>query len=275
MTTAQESPEQRRARVARSNRRFGVWCSTAGGALLAIALVLVYGIGIVATIDAAGSHSGSSAWATTTAGVLVFLAMCALILGEQLRRGRFRGNPNPPDTILPSASIVSRFGMLSTGWHLLWLLIALVVALTLLVPVIVGFVTGGWPHSLPEPEVVETPWTIYGAVAFATAAGLCGSLVKKSATAAHADRTAPERGRPAWRFWLYRWRVDVWLNGIGGFVLAAAAVVVASVQADPERDTAGALVAGGIGLISIAAGLLLGAQFWRTGESLGAGESFA
>lgn len=270
--TVPESQEEGRARVARSNRVFGLWCSVIGGILLVVAAVIVYGVAVVVTVGSDGSAAGA---ATTWVGVLLLFAMCALILGEQLRRGSFGVNPNPPDTLLPSASVRSSFRLLSTGWHALWTVVAFVVALTFLVPVIIGFTTGSWPHSLDDSGAVETPWTIYGAFAFGVGTGLLGSLSKKTFTAAHAGVVPPERGRKAWRFWLYRWRIDVWLSGIGGFLVALCAVFLCSAVDEYDTPVVGLVVTAVIGLVLVVVGILLGRGFWRTGESLGSGESFA
>lgn len=58
--TVPEKVEERRARVARSNRAFGRGCSVVGGILLAAAAVIVYGVGVVATVGIGGQSVRSA-----------------------------------------------------------------------------------------------------------------------------------------------------------------------------------------------------------------------
>lgn len=266
--------EQRRAAVTRSNQRFGAVLSIIGGLLALAAAVVVYVAGAAASGD--GYRAGDLARnSLVTVGVLIFFALCLLIPGEQMRRGSIRRNPAPPDTMLPSATRTSSFRVLSPMWRVVWIVIALAVAASLLVPVLVGFTAGTWPHSLDAHEAVEVLWSVYGSVAFAAGLTCASSLVKLLITTRR--RKTEQRSQPGWRFWLYRWRLDVWLVAVGGFFASMCVVFEASAAAELDSSATAPpfLLFALVAVIVAAAGFVLGTQFWRTGEQLGSGESYA
>lgn len=274
------SPEQA-ARVARQNRQVGVVSDVIGAVLAAAALGLVYGGGIVATAGRGGDvdavNSQVSAMSAIWPAVLGLFAFCALMLGEILRRGGIRKNPEAREGGLPKGSNRSDLRVLSDGWRMLWILVALAVAVSLLAPVIVGFLTGGWPHDLPAGGMVQGTWTIYGSVAFGTAVTLFASWVKKSATrrAVAGGRGAGAAPSAAWRFLLFRWRVDLWCAAVGGTVAAMFAVFALSAAVTDDTAASGLAAVAAAGALLAVVGILLGTQYWRTGEPLGSGESFA
>ncbi len=270
---AHKTSDELRAANRRSNQRFGSIVSAIGALLAVAGLALTYAAGAAAS--GGGSASGDLAeTSTTTVGVLAFFSLCALITGEQMRRGSIRANPTPPDTATPSATMVSSFRVLGTPWRVVWIVIAFTIAASLLGPVIAGFLTGAWPHSLSAHEAVEVLWAIYGSLAFATGLTLLSSLIKVRATARRAS--SGKHSQAGWRFWLYRWRADMWLVSAGGFFAAVCAVFAVSESTVLERSSVqGPLIVVAIVASAIAvAGIALGTQFWRTGESLGSGESY-
>ncbi len=289
-----EDDEARRARVARSNHAFGRVLSVVGAALAALAVVFL-GVGaLLMTAASAAAASGDYSTAdslqgiagvgmSAAPGVVLLFAMCCLILGEQLRRGSIGRNRTPPNTLLPSASNVSRFTVLGTGWHLLWVVVGLAVCLPLLIVPMASWFTGGWPADLGDYDFGGF-WTIYGTIGLGIVFAAAGSLVKK-----RGYRRAIASGRPAdggpgrrfWRFVDYRWRFDLWLVGFGGVLLAICPTFIAT-DIGPDGDAAAlashlplviAVAVGGIVLVVL--GVVASLQYWRAGESLGTGESYA
>lgn len=277
-----------RERVARSNRATGRVLTGLGLGLVGIALLLLM-LGAVLDIlaghredagryDAATSLSGTAAvLATIPPAVLVLLATCCLIPGEQLRRGQIGRNPD----VLSRASHVSRFQPLPTRQHVGWVLIGLLVTVPLLALPMVAWFTG-WPVEQGDDADFTGFWTIYGGLGLGFVAGAAVSLVKKTAfTRRQRQRkvVAEAPGRAFWRWFTYRWRLDIWFAGVGGVLLALSPTFIAS---DVGPDSAGAppgahIVAMGAmalaGLLLIAVGVVATLNFWRAGEELGSGES--
>lgn len=284
----------RRERVAASNRAFGKVLSVLGGVLAAIAFVLLVGGGLVLTAIANGQDDGSldgvrglaAVAMGATPGVLLLLAMCGLVAGEQLRRGAMKRNPAPPDTALPSASMVSRFRVLPIGWHVFWIVVGLLVSLLLVGLPVISWFTGGWPSSVGDENDFARYWLIYGSIGFGVTVAAITSLIKKLAfyRAQAAGKVQPgvdAPGRTFWRFFDYRWRFDLWLAGLGGVILVLALTPLSS-AVGPTASGAEAADAlpwvvafGALGVVMIVAGIVCATNFWRAGEELGSGESAA
>ncbi|WP_223691840.1 hypothetical protein [Leifsonia poae] len=292
-----EALERRRARVAESNRRFGRVLSVIGAVLAALAFVLLVAGGLVLTglaSNPAGTDDGAvddiRGFATigmsALPGILLLLAMCGLIVGEQLRRGSMRRNPAPPDTVLPQATMVSGFSVLSDGWHLIWIVVGLLVSLLLVGLPVLSWFTGGWPSSVGDQNAFAQYWLIYGAIAFGITVAALVSLIKKRAfrRAQAGGRIRPgvvAGGQRFWRWFDYRWRFDLWLAGLGGLIAALSTTALS--EAVGPGSAPGALAAAlplfigflALGLLLVAAGVVCALNFWRSGEALGTGESAA
>lgn len=271
------SPE-RRAEIRAQNHAAGRVITIIGAVLVVATLVVVYGMAVVISTsdDPYTTAQDTMQPAMTTAGVLLLFALCGLILGEQLRRGGFGMNETPPDTVLPSATVVSSFRVLAARWHIVWGALSLVVAATLLLPPVIGALSYGWPQSIEGGDDIVIMWTLYGAVAFSTGVTILSSLSKKKSTAraVAAGRAVDPARQGAWRLSLYRWRVDVWLVAVGALLVAAGAEYWI-LEATREDDASGPAIVAVLGVVITVTGIILGRQFWRTGESLGTGESFA
>lgn len=289
-----EALAQRRERVAASNRAFGRVLSVGGGVLAAIAFVLLVGGGLVLTAVAAGPDDGSldgvrglaAVMMGATPGVILLIAMCGLVAGEQLRRGTMQRNPDPPDTVLPSASMVSRFRVLPVGWHVFWIAVGLLISVLLVGIPVVSWFTGGWPASVGDENDFSRYWVIYGSIGFGVTAAAVVSLIKKlsyyrALAAGKVQQGVDAPGRRFWRFFDYRWRFDLWLAGLGGVIGVLAFTPLSSSvgQTASAADLAAALpwVLGfaALGLLLIVAGIVCATNFWRAGEELGSGESAA
>ncbi|QNE47959.1 hypothetical protein F1C58_14335 [Glaciihabitans sp. INWT7] len=292
-----EEQQARRAKVAASNRTFGRVLSVVGVILSTVTLMLLVGGGIVMSAldraQTAGANrsdlepiAGVAGTAMTAApGVVLLFAMCALIPGEQLRRGWIGPSAKPQKGILPSASMVSQFRILGFGWHFGWALVGLAISAVLIGIPLSGWLGGGWPSTLRTTYDFTGFWVIYGALAFAITIASFVSLAKKawylSALRRGVATPAGGSGKAFWRWLDYRWRFDLWIGGIGGLLIALSVTFLAG-AVGPSVTSAELAIALRSFLLLAAAGALLvvlalvaAAQFWRAGETLGSGESFA
>lgn len=292
-----EEKQSRRAKVAASNRTFGRVLSVVGVILAIVALALLVGGAVVmsaldraltAGVDRSDLEpiAGIAGTAMTAApGVILLFAMCALIPGEQLRRGWIGPSAQPQKGILPSASMVSQFRVLGFGWHILWAAVGLAVSAVLIGVPLFGWFSGGWPATLRSTYDFTGFWLIYGSLAFAITVTAFVSLAKKAWYLAALKRgvATPEGGpgKAFWRWVGYRWRFDLWVGGIGGLLIALSVTFLSGAvgPAAPAGELSEALrsflLLGGAGLALVVLALAASAQFWRAGESLGSGESFA
>ncbi|GAA2081132.1 hypothetical protein GCM10009840_16030 [Pseudolysinimonas kribbensis] len=247
---------ERRARVAASNRRSGATLSITGAVAALLALIALVG----------GTLLGAD-FARIATGILLLVAAGCLVLGEQLRRGRWGANPAPPATALPTASIVTRFRLLPMGWHLLWLVLGALVSIALLVLPAIAF----------SDVDLAAVWIVYGAVGVGAVAGGAVSLLKKavwrSGASRHPHGGDPARGRVFWRWIGYRWRLDIWAAGIGGFLFGLIPTTLPDVDDSATGAGTALLVMLIAGAVLVAVGIVASTQFWRSGESLGSGES--
>ncbi len=284
----------RREQVARSKQRAGRVLTGIGIVLVSIAVLLLVVAAVLTTAAAALEESGryDSADSLETAAVLMvtvppaallLFGMCALIPGEQLRRGGIGRNPTPPPTALPSASYVSQFRVLSTGWHLTWIVVGAVVSLTLIGVPMVSWFTGSWPANLSDDSSFAGFWTIYGSLGFGVVVATVVSLIKKlgyrRAIARGRTNVSPAPGRRFWRWVDYRWRFDLWSAGVGGVLIALSPTFIAI---DVGPDSNGFVPAGDLvptlamligGMVLVVVGIIAALNFWRSGEKLGSGES--
>ncbi|GAA4160731.1 hypothetical protein GCM10022286_17200 [Gryllotalpicola daejeonensis] len=216
--------------------------------------------------------------------VLVLAAACLLIPGEQLRRGVMMVNPNPPATALPTASVISRFRPLSLRWHAIWAALGLLVCLVLvLVPALeslLGRVIPPFGYALD----FAWNWLIIGWFGWAIEAAALASLYKKAHYLKVTGRAGDRIGRGApraalWRFITYRWRLDLWVAGVGGAAFGLGLVTPALADPRIPGDVASALGFSGLMLVVgagvFAAGLWMSSNYWKAGRPLGSGESYS
>ena len=280
-----------KARVAASTRAFGKVLSVIGAVLAVIAVTILVGGGVALTAlsdsVARGADRGrleQTAHLIVGAmvlapGLLTLFAMCGLIAGEQFRRGRITKNVNPPQTTLPSASMVSQFSMLSFAWHGLWLTVSLLLGAFLVILPVAGRLTGGWPYSVRDPFAFDGLWLIYGSIVVGIAVTCGVSLFKKvfylRDVATGRITSAGGPGKTFWRWVDYRWRLDLWVAGLGGLLVALAPFALPASQKPTVEEIVPSIVVTACGAALIVLGLVMARQFWRTGEELGSGESAA
>ncbi len=216
--------------------------------------------------------------------LLPILAMCFVWIGELIRRGQWGGpSGHKPGAVLPQGSNTVRVQLLPLGWTLVWFVVALAASGVVL-----------WAIGAATSRERFAIWSVNGIIAAAAAGAILGSGFKKWAwwrgghvkaaggPVAHpalARRKGGEaRGRTFWRWFGYRWRLDLWLCVLGAVGLWFGGVTLAQRSAfenDAASMTALAtwLVVVGGSLLVI--GLWATTQFWRAGEDLAAGESVA
>ena len=296
--TEEETLLARKVHVAAVNRRFGKGLSIAGAILVALCLVMLFGGGLALTWldqavktgldpDVADSVGGIATVCMTAApGVVLLFAVCCLIPGEQMRRGWIAPTSKPRKGLLPTASMVSEFSVLGIGWHLLWSTAGLAVAALLIGIPMASWFTGAWPATLSEGNDFGGYWMIYGTFALGITIASFTSLIKKLAylrqfriRGSGIQEGGP--GKAFWRWMDYRWRFDLWLAGAGGVLLGLSPTFLSEAvgpYGSPEEIAAalpGLLTMVGIGVLLVALGIGAAINFWRAGESLGSGESFA
>ena len=254
-----------------------------GGALLAVHVaVLVVDAAVAPGLDSAGRERMGTLVLVSTV-VLPLLATCLVWIGELVRRGRWGGpSGHKPDALLPQGSNTARTRLLGLGWSLVWLLAALAAA-----GVLLGMISAA---TTRERFAI---WSVNGIMAAGAAGAVLGSAVKKwvwlrrghrraaAAPVVHpalARRAGGEpRARTFWRWFGYRWRLDLWLCALGAVGLWFGAVAFAqraSFDSDPAVATLGTWLVVGGGLLLVV-GLWATTQFWRAGEDLASGESVA
>jgi len=271
----------------------GFWRALGGNGALVVGYVLV---GIHLVLIVAGTTIGLGLEPEARAGlqratlvstaVLPLLATVFLWIGELVRRGHWGGpSGHKPDALLPQGSTTVRVRPLPVSWHVLWLVVAAGVALLLLT----GLAREALDVSGAEQGVAL--WTVHGLLLAGVAGAVLGSLVKKlswarrrarAGTPSHpalARRRAPDTaGRTFWRWFGFRWRLDLWCSALGAMALWSTGWVLVQRPAFPDDAASMAAVAvwlGLAGLVLLVGGLWATAQFWRTGEDLASAESVA
>jgi len=259
------------------------WRALGSNGALAIGYVLaVVYLGILAAGSAAVLGDGDvPSWLFAAAGVVPLLAVAFLWVGELVRRGRWGGpSGHRPNALLPQGSTTVRVRFVPLGWHLGWLLAAGGAA-GLLLAVVTREVLAG--SGTAESSAW---WTVHGLILAAVAGALAGSLVKKvawsrrraSATSTHPALARRTAGRTFWRWFAYRWRLDLWCCALGAMAAWAAGWVLAQRPAFPdeaESITTAAVWLGVAAAVLLVGGLVATTQFWRAGEDLAAAESVA
>lgn len=268
------------------------WWSAVGCAVLLVGWVV--GVGGVVIAAARGGNAPDSAdglamvgWFGVVVGGLVVMSL--VWVAELGRRGRVV-RARRRATLLPRGTNVSQVVPLGAGWHLAWL--AACVMLTVLF-VWVGF-DGAW-FGDDRDGGFGLLWAMCALVTSFVSGVVFGSFVKKQREiarrrrAARADaagpRTTGRRVRPSafWRWFVYRWRLDLWLCGLGALGTTVAVAVHRLVSSAPPDDpmTAGdwrdahqvVTWTGSLGVAVLAVGVWCGTQFWRSGESIDSAES--
>lgn len=262
-------------RPARDGRPSRGWWIAFGLVVVDVTLIVAPWVG-----DHVRTSGGAPEWLQTISllalipGAMVLA--CVMWIAETARRGKTgRSATARGSKLLPAGSNRTTLRPLGMIAHLAWLVVLPSVALGLLLGSAGD--DGGAAMLLGIALIPVT-----GAVA--------GSLVKKSAYAVRerqAARGAVTRPSPFWRWFSFRWRLDLWLCAFAFAALAAGALVAALLRgasADPAsfgtpediaeatRVTTALLVGGGILAV---VGLVACTQAWRSGESLGEMESFA
>jgi hypothetical protein len=228
----------------------------------------------------AGTDADVPDWllAATGGGVLAvggMLLMCGMFIAELTRRGSIGKSDRRSQ-----GTFGVRFTLLSTPLHVTWFVGLLVLAAVLIaVPM---FADG-------DTEIFMT-WFIWGAFLVPVTGAVLGSLVKKTfyfrwyrrQPGASAGRVR-RKAQPFWRWFSYRWRLDLWLCGAGFLAVTAALFILGMMAYLPAGDfgdaddVAEARTVVTV-LLAVGAPMLLFAlwsctQFWRTGEDIDTGES--
>jgi len=205
--------------------------------------------------------------------ILLVAAACFLIPGYLRRRGVIRERET---TFWRGASRTAVYQPLPLILHAVWALVPLAAWVLLVLIPLLNLVNGtAWPAGLEE-ENATAVWLVlapYGGLASALFAAILVSLLKKVVyarrIAAHPADVDGSAARATWRWVTFRWRVDLWLAGLGGGFVGLCWIALGF------GDTAFFAVALAIGLALIAGGVLLAVNYWRAGEPLGAAESYA
>ncbi|NLF04423.1 MAG: hypothetical protein GX593_05400 [Actinomycetales bacterium] len=266
------------------------WRALGGRGALVVGYVLaaVHLALVVATTTVSEDHESLAGLVSATGistAVVPLLATCFLWIGELSRRGRWGGpSGHKPDALLPQGSTTAQVRFVPVGWHALWLAVTAGVAVLLLVASARGL--------LGDDPGGRTPvWFINGLLLAGVAGAVGGSLLKKVVwlrrrsrasaprhPAVAARRPLGSRGRTFWRWFGYRWRLDLWFCALGALALWASGVLLQLGINDPDepeelRITAFALLGGGA--LVLAVGLFATTQFWRAREHLASSESLA
>ncbi|HEY0261355.1 MAG TPA: hypothetical protein VGC18_16045 [Lacisediminihabitans sp.] len=207
-------------------------------------------------------------------GCLLVVGAVLLFLGVFLRRAARFGVRDR--RWWQGGTVVSVMKPIGARAHLLWIAVAVVGWGCLILIPLATSGGGGWPLDLREPESTNTfiVLGLYGGLAAALAGILTVSLVKKLTYAAELRRRGDRArgggaGKSFWRWFTFRWRFDLWFAAVGGALLGT------SWMALLFHDTsffAGALI---IGAVFMAVAVVTAMQYWRAGQALGTGESFA
>ncbi|BDZ41249.1 hypothetical protein GCM10025865_05480 [Paraoerskovia sediminicola] len=207
------------------------------------------------------------------------LVMSVVWIMELARRGDTSKQASS-GRFLPKATRRSSMRMLSIPVHVAWIV---VVAL-------LGTALPAVAIDAGDDDAFGI-WIVAPIICVFVLGVLVGSLVKKVAYAARHHRavSASSDGRVvrttsrAWRWFSFRWRLDLWACGIGALVVGVGAFLAWLVRATPAEDFGTAdeirfattlgtsLLVGGALLLGF--GLWACTQFWRSGEDIGAGES--
>ncbi len=252
-----------------------------GYGLLAVHLVVVGVVLVVLGGQSVPYATGRrlAQLATISTAVLPLVAMTFIWLGEYQRRGAWGGRSgHRPTTLLPQGSVTIRLRLVSVRWNVVWLVVSGAAAAGVLRLAVLESLEYVFAGHL-EAFLVVTGMIL--AAAFGTA---LGALVKKvrwlgragraGGTGGAVEGVVSERSVRFWRWFSFRWRVDIWSCAVGAMLLWIAAWAYLLRDRVPDADD-GALVFASAGLPVLAVGLWATTQFWRSGEDLAGGESVA
>jgi hypothetical protein len=229
----------------------------------------------------AGTDADIPEWllVATGGGVLAIggmLLMSGMWIAELARRGSITKSADPR----AQGTFGVRFSLLATPLHLTWFVGLLVLAAMLLA---IPMLADG------DTETFMT-WFIWGVFMVPVAGAVLGSLVKKTFYFRWHRRQIQAAGgrvvrkpQPFWRWFSYRWRIDLWLCGAGFLAVAGGLFIAAMMEFLPEGDFGGAediaeattvvIVLLGSGVPTLLFALWACTQFWRSGEDINTGES--
>lgn len=268
----------------------GFWRALGGNGSLILGYVLAgayLGLLVVGTSvgpSASGARLPSVLLVATS--VLPLLAASFLWVGELIRRGRWGGpSGHKPDAFLPQGSTTVRVRLVPVAWHVVWVLLTGAAAAVLLTGVSREVLAGSGSSAR------AVLWSVHGPLLAAVAGAVLGSLVKKLAWARRRSRAvAPAHpalarrtgtagsGRRFWRWFGYRWRLDLWFCGLGAATLWAAGWVLAQRAEFPDEAGSIAVAATWLGIagaVLFTGGIVATTQFWRAGEDIASAESVA
>jgi hypothetical protein len=123
-------------------------------------------------------------------------------------------------------------------------------------------------------------WELFGGILVFVTGVVLASLVKKVAWLAQVRGwggriPGPGRGQAFWRWFSYRWRLELWWGGVAlPLLLVVCALRFGDGPMDPEEVPFWNAVLGG-SIVFFCLGLWACTQFWRSGENLASGESVA
>lgn len=203
--------------------------------------------------------------------MLLIVATCFLIPGYLRRRGTFGTRAT---TIWRGGRNTATYQPLPLVVHALWAMVPLAAWVLLVVRPLLNLIGGtAWPAGL-KSENAEEVWLLlagYGGLASALFVTILVSLLKKVVytrhIAAHPADVAGGPGKGTWRWLTYRWRLDLWIAGVGGGFVGLCWIALGF------DDPAFTITTLAIGLALIAGGVLLAINYWRAGQPLGTGES--
>lgn len=201
-----------------------------------------------------------------------FPLLCLMWIAHLMRRGGIRRSAERRGRVLSAGTFEASGPMLSLRGHVWW-----VIGLSL------GCVAlWGLPLTVPRSVSAEpcAPWYIVGGVGIVVLGVVVGSLIKKVAWLRRARRAGgripgPGRGRAFWRWFSYRWRLDLWWSGVATVPVLLTLFVVGDSVVDGEPVTGfwwGALA---VTVLSQLAAWWSCTQFWRSGANLARMESVA
>lgn len=265
--------------------RIGRIGSAVGIILILLAVVSLVGIMVLLTIAdrtatssspdplylVTGARGDTESWLVAAPGILILLATVVVYLGELTRRGTWLSHDR---TFLQGGSTTVDLVALPRRTHLAWLAAAIVGWLVVLVVPVFVELGGGWPGTLHE-EAHHAAWSLlvgYGGLVAALAAVSAVSLLKKATYDARQARGAASIVPKSftvrfWRWFSFRWRLELWIAGIAGGLLGSLPVAVLFWPAS------GSLLLAAAGIVLAALAIVLSLNAWRSGESLTRSES--
>lgn len=276
--------EQAQAALARAHRTWVI-------AVVVAALLTLIGIGVLVltmvflTIADRSATSSNPAplylvaedrtqtekWLVGAPGVLLLLAIVVAFLAELYRRATWK---TVDRGFIQGGSRTVDLVALPVRTHVAGMITALVAWAILILGPAVSELGHGWPVTL-HSNAHHAAWSLlvaYGGISAGLGGASAASLLKKRTYDTRAERGAASiiAGSATTRFWRwfsFRWRLELWLAGIGGAILGGTSVAI--LFSAPTTW----LTLGGVGLALAIVSVVLCLNAWRSGESLYRGES--